>query len=350
MSKVFEPAELGGMTLRNHIVRSATNDYGGNEDGTVSAFQMDIYEKLAKNEVGLIITGHACVCPDGRNDPRQNGMYDDRFIEGQRALTDMVHSYGAKIVQQINHSGAKCPPAVIGGTPAAPSAVEVMPGILPRELTVEEIVRIEDDFAAAAVRSKAAGYDGVQIHCAHGYLFSQFIDPAHNKRTDAYGGSIENRFRIVAETIAKVRAAVGPEYPVLLKIHTNVAEGDEGFEAELVEMLRTAQALGVTAAELSGFDFAKQPRAKEGRLFFFERAARVCKAVSLPCILVGGIRTIEEMDRVLDAGLVLVSMARPFVCQPDIIPILKAGGASKCIGCFGCFKIYQTKGKRCVLH
>lgn len=350
MNKVFEPVQLGTMTVKNHIARSATNDYGGNEDGTVSAFQMEIYEQLAKNEVGLIITGHVCVCPDGRNDARQNGMYDDRFIEGQRALTDMVHGYGAKIVQQISHSGAKCPVAVIGGTPAAPSAVEVMPGVMPRALTVEEIVRIEDDFAAAAVRAKAAGYDGVQIHCAHGYLFSQFIEPAHNKRTDAYGGSAENRFRIVAETIAKVRAAVGPKYPVLIKIHTNAAEGDDVFEGELTEMLRTAQEMGADAAELSGFDFAKKRDGADARLFYLARAARVSKASGLPCLLVGGARTLDDMQQVLDAGLCMVSMSRPFVCQPDIIPILKAGGASKCIGCFGCFKIYQTAGKRCVLH
>lgn len=350
MSKVFEPITLGGMEIRNRIVRSATNDYAGNEDGTVSAFQMDIYKQLAKNEVGLIITGHVCVSPDGRNDPRQNGMYDDKFVEGQRQLVEMVHQYGAKIIQQLNHSGAKCPPAVIGGTPSAPSAVEVVPGVLPHALTEEEILRIENDFTTAAVRAQKAGFDGVQIHCAHGYLFSQFIDPAHNKRTDRYGGSAENRFRIVAETLAKVREAVGPSYPVFLKIHTNAAAGDETFEADLVEMLRTAQSLGATAAELSGFDFAAQPRGREGRLYYLERASRVCKAVSLPCILVGGIRTIEEMAQVLDAGLQMVSLSRPFICQPDIIPILKAGGASKCIGCFGCFKIYQTDGKRCVLH
>ena len=183
MKELFSPCMLGGLHLRNRICRSATNDYAGNEDGTVSDAQMEIYRALAENEVGLILTGHACVCPDGRNDPRQNGMYDDRFLVSQRALTDMVHRLGGTIVQQLNHSGGKCPPAVIGGAPAAPSAMEYVPGVMARALEASEIQRIEDDFAAAAVRAKAAGYDGVQIHCAHGYLFSQFIDPSGTNGT-----------------------------------------------------------------------------------------------------------------------------------------------------------------------
>lgn len=346
--ELFAPCTLGGLSLRNRICRSATNDYAGNADGTVSAAQMDIYRALAENEVGLIITGHACVCPDGRNDPHQNGMYDDQFIPSQRALTDLVHSLGGTIVQQINHSGGKCPPAVIGGVPAAPSAMEYVPGVMARALSTEEIARIEDDFASAAVRAKAAGYDGVQIHCAHGYLFSQFIDPAWNKRDDCYGGSAENSFRIVRETIRKVRAAVGAEYPVLLKLHVNLAEPDSAFEHALLSMLNFAAEHGILAAELSGFDFAAQP--PEKRCYYLDTAKCLAEQTALPLVLVGGLRDREDMQTALDAGMALASVSRALICQPDFVRIARSGGMSSCRGCFGCFRCYQSTGKRCVLH
>ncbi|MGE4548909.1 MAG: HisA/HisF-related TIM barrel protein [Intestinibacillus sp.] len=349
MSKIFEEVRLPHITFKNHIARSATNDYAGNEDGTVSDSQMEIYRELAINEVGMIITGHYAVCPLGRNDIHQNALWNDKFVESQRKLVDMVHKNGSKIVAQLNHAGAKAQAAAIGGAqPAAPSAVEVMPGVMPRALTVQEIEQIEDDFASAARRAKEAGFDGVQVHCAHGYLFSQFIDSAHNKRDDVYGGTVQNRFRIVEETLHKVRDAVGENYPVFIKIHSNAIEGDGQFEDDLLYMLSTAKALGAEAAEISGCDFAKQPRDK--RLYYMDRAVRLRQETGLPVILVGGIRSLAEMDEVLDAGLDMVSLSRPFICQPDIIKRLVAGERSRCTGCYGCFSCFQKTGKRCVLH
>lgn len=349
MSKVFEAVEFPHISFRNHIARSATNDYAGNEDGTVSAVQLEIYRALAQGGVGMIITGHYAVSPLGRNDSRQNALWDDSFIASQRTLTDLVHEHGAKIIAQINHAGAKAQAVAIGGAQqVAPSAVEVMPGVMPRALTAEEIMQIEDDFAAAALRAKQAGFDGVQVHLAHGYLFSQFIDPAHNKRGDQYGGLIENRFRIAAETLRKVRDAVGDTFPVFIKLHCNALEGDEQFTDDLIYMLETAKAFGVEAAEISGCDFAKQP--KDKRLYYLERAAFARQKTGLPVILVGGIRTLEEMETVLDAGIDMVSLSRPLICQPDVLKRLKIGEASKCIGCYGCFSCYQKTGKRCVLH
>lgn len=250
-------------------------------------------------------------------------------------------------MQQINHSGGKCLPDVIGCAPFAPSALEYNAGVCAQALTVEEIARIEDAFAAAAVRAQQAGYDGVQVHCAHGYLFSEFIDRAWNKRTDAYGGAGENRFRIVRETLEKIRAAVG-DFPVFLKIHTNAAEGDEIFASELGQMLSCARLLGVTAAELSGFDFARRGAAE--RLYYLDRAARVHQAAGLPVIPVGGIRSLDEMQTALDRGAAMVSLSRPFICQPDYLHVLRAGGSSACVGCYGCFSCYQKTGKRCILH
>lgn len=348
MNGLFDPCTLGGLNLRNRICRSATNDYAGNPDGTVSAVQMDIYRQLAENKVGLIITGHACVCADGRNDARQNRMDDDRFLAGQRELTDMVHRLGGCIVQQINHSGGKCPEAVVGGAPAAPSALAYAPGVQARALTQAEIVRIEDDFAAAAVRSKAAGYDGVQVHCAHGYLLSEMIDPAWNQRTDVYGGSADNRFRMARETLQKVRHAVGNNYPVFIKVHVNVQGDMQAYTPALVRFLNFCADLGVTAAELSGYDFAAQP--PEARRFYLEQAAYLHTQTTLPLIPVGGLKDRTDMQAALQCGMTLVSAARPFICQPQFVHLLERDGVSSCRGCFGCFRCYQASGKRCVLH
>lgn len=349
MKDLFAPCTVGGLHLRNRICRSATNDYAGNLDGTVSDIQMQIYQQLAENDVGLIITGHACVCPEGRNDPRQNCMYDDRFIPSQQALTALVHRHGGKIVQQLNHSGGLCPPDVIGGTPAAPSPLAYKPGIQAYALSKAEILQIQDHFASAAMRAKEAGYDGVQIHCAHGYLFSEFIDPQTNERTDEYGGNAENRFRIVRETIMRVRKAVGSDYPILLKLHVNIRGQDADFPAALADMLHFAQSQGIAAAELSGYDFASQP--PEARSYYLEQSKTLAALPDIPpLILVGGLHSRDTMQGALDAGMALVSAARPFICQPDFIRRIRDGGISACRGCYGCFRCYQQTGRRCVLH
>lgn len=345
---LFAPCTLGGMGLKNRICRSATNDRAGHTDGTVSDTQLDIYRALAENDVGLIITGHCCVSADGRNDPRQNAMHDSRFIAGQQRLTALVHDLGGKIVQQLNHSGGKCPPSVIGGTPVAPSAREYVPGVLARALTVQEILRVQEDFAAAAVRAKQAGYDGVQIHAAHGYLISQFIDPAWNQRTDEYGGSAENRFRMLRETMQRVRAAVGAAFPVLLKLHVNLVQPEGGFTDALVRQLDFAAGLGIAAAELSGFDFVQQP--PEKRRYYLAQAEDLAQRVSLPLILVGGLRDRADMQEALDVGMALAAVSRALICQPHFVRIAKNGGVSSCRTCNGCFRSDALTGSRCVLH
>lgn len=346
--KIFTPVTFKNLTVQNRIARSATNDYMGNLDGTVNLQQIKIYEELAEYGVGLIFTGHYTVMQGGRNDVHQNGLWDDHFIEGHLALTQTVHHYSSKVVAQINHSGAKSPKDVISGCPVAPSAVEVVSGVLPHALSEQEILTIEDAFAAAAFRAKKAGYDGVQVHCAHGYLFSQFLDPAYNKRQDQYGGNAENRFRIVAETIAKIQDICGIEYPIFIKMHVNAIEQDAQYEQDSIYFLQKAYELGITAAELSGCDFAKKK--PEERLYYLERAAKLQKQTQLPYILVGGIRTLSEMETVLKTGIAMIAMSRPFICQPDIVERLQKGENSACLGCFGCFQSFQKTGKRCVLH
>lgn len=349
MSQVFEPMMLGGLTLHNRVARSATNDYMGHEDGSVSAQQLALYDALAAGGVGLIFTGHIGVSPRGRNDIHQNALWDDCFIEGLRRMADVAHAHDAKIVAQLSHAGAKAQTAAIKGEqPVAPSAMTLAPGANARPLTGEEIAQIERDFAQAARRAQQAGFDGVQIHCAHGYLLSQFLDPAWNTREDAYGGSPAARFRIVEETIRQVRDAVGDAYPIFVKLHCNDVGNTPEYAHAFEDMLCALHRIGIAAAEVSGCDFSA--RKPDERLYYLDRAARGGQKSGLPIILVGGVRTLAEMERALDAGLSMVAMSRPFICQPDVLQRLQAGESALCIGCFGCFTCYQKTGRRCVLH
>jgi len=350
MHQALQPYTLAGMQLRNRIVRSATVDPLGASDGMVTDEQIAYYKSLADNQVGLIITGMANVSIDGAGAPTQNGIFDDRFISRHLILTNAVHDANGKVIMQINHAGAKS----LHEMPPSPSGIPDPYIKAPcREMTTDEIHSITADFAAAAVRAKKAGYDGVQLHCAHGYLLSQFINPYFNKRGDHYGGNIENRFRFSCEVIESVKAAVGSDYPIMIKINSNIEECDESFEGELLWIGARCKELGIIAIEVSGFDFT--PLGKSGNHnYYLERAAAVRRASGLPVILVGGIRATADMDTVLDAGVDMVSMSRPFICEPDIVKkMLNGQEASKCVSCSKCFVLglkYKTEGIRCILH
>ena len=254
-SLLFTPMEINGMHLKNRLVKSATYEAMAAEDGSVTDQLIDMYTSLAKGGVGLIITGYAYIQENGHCMPLQTGVFSDDNIPGLQKLADAVHEEGGAIALQIAHSGRQTFPALIGDqTPMAPSAIEEDPffHIEPRAMTTEEISETIDAFGAAAFRCKEAGFDAVQLHGAHGYLIAQFLSPFTNRRTDEWGGNTENRMRFVKEVVKKVRAAVGPDYPVLIKI--SVEEGVENGMT-LDESCIIAKGLageGVDAIEVSG--------------------------------------------------------------------------------------------------
>ncbi len=254
-SLLFTPVEINGMHLKNRLVKSATYEAMAAEDGSVTDQLIDMYTSLAKGGVGLIITGYAYIQENGHCMPLQTAVFSDDNIPGLQKLADAVHEEGGAIALQIAHSGRQTFSALIGGqTPMAPSAIEEDPffHIEPRAMTTEEISETIDAFGAAAFRCKEAGFDAVQLHGTHGYLIAQFLSPFTNRRTDEWGGNTDNRMRFVKEVVKKVRAAVGPDYPVLIKI--SVEEGvDNGMTLD--ESCIIAKGLadeGVDAIEVSG--------------------------------------------------------------------------------------------------
>ena len=349
MSQAFAPFMLGNLALRNRIIRSSTNDPLGNPGGTVSEEQIALNRRLAENQVGLILSGMASVAEDGLVNQTQNRLHVDSFIPGHRAVTEAVHAAGGKVVLQINHCGA----ASAVENPMSPSGVPYPFTKAPcREMTKEEIKRVTRDFVDTALRGKAAGYDGIQIHCAHGYLLSQFINPVFNKRTDEYGGNVENRFRFAAEVIAAVREAVGADYFLSIKINSNIEENDESFGPELQWIGRKCKELGVDFIEVSGWDFTPRGRAGEHN-YFLERAAALRADTGIPVALIGGVRTLEDIDQVLSAGVDMVSLCRPFICQEDLVLRFLKGEAAACVSCSKCFVLgakYRETGIRCKLH
>ena len=355
LEKLFSPLELGGIVFPNRIARSATHDSMGTADGYLTDAQIELNRQLAHNQIGMLITAHMYVSlPWGKATTFQTGISDDRYLPGLTRLCQAIHETDCKAIAQLNHAGASgCTPGVL------PAPSDIYRTVIREDgseahiqqaaaMTEAEILLIPEQFAAAALRARQAGFDGVQIHIAHGYLLSEFVDPSFNHRTDGYGGIAQNRFRLPEAVIRAVQQRCGTDYPLFVKINSNVSADDASYEEDLRYYLFRCRELGVAAAELSGCDVAA--RKGRERNYYLARAAKLRRETGLPVILVGGIRSLEDMVAVLDEGVDMVSLSRPLICEPDLIPKLRAGGTAKCTGCNRCFTLYEEEGRRCALH
>ena len=347
MNKIEDPLQLAHIACPNRVIRSAVHSFLGTTDGHMTDAEYDMYAELAANQVGTIISGHCAVSPIGRANPEQINIFADTYIPQFRKAAEIIQAEGAHFIVQISHAG---PRAVDVDDLVDVSARPLKKNREARALTLDEIRQIEQDFIRAAQRVQQAGADGVQLHAAHSYLLSRFIDTTFNQRTDAYGGSIENRFRIVENIVGGIQAACGPDFPIFIKINSDTKADDAAYEQDMVYMLGRMKALGIALAELSGVDFINQPR--DARLYYLERAARLRSAVDLPMSLVGGIRSLADMEQVLAAGIDMVSLGRPLIAEPDFIPKVLAGQEkAKCVSCCRCFVMpHMHPGVRCVLR
>lgn len=348
MSNMIEqPLELPHLMLKNRVIRSAVHSFLADKAGYMTEAEYKMYETLEDNHIGTIITGHCCVDPRGRANPEQVNIYDDCFIPQFRRAVEEAHARDVRFIVQINHAG---PRAIDNDDLADVVARPLKKGRTARALTKEEIKEIEAHFIAAARRVQQAGADGVQLHAAHSYLLSRFIDPTFNQRTDEYGGDIEGRFRMTEEIIRGIHEACGPDFPVLLKVNVDTKHEDaKGYHADMVWLLHRAQELGVTLVEFSGVDFINLPHG--ATLYYLEEAARLKRAVpSMPLSLVGGVRSLADMEKVMAAGIECVSLGRALIAEPDFVTKELSGGEkSICLSCSRCFVLpHMHPGVRCV--
>jgi 2,4-dienoyl-CoA reductase-like NADH-dependent reductase (Old Yellow Enzyme family) len=355
MSILFAPIRIGSLAIPNRFVRSATHEYLADDEGYVTDRLVELDRRLAEGEVGLIITGHAFVQPSGKASPRQVAVYDDRFVEGLAYIAAAVHGYPSRVFLQIAHAGRQTKPKLCGCVPVSPSPVyDPESKVMPRELSADEIRRLIADFAAAAARAKRAGFDGVQLHAAHGYLISSFLSPHTNRRTDEWGGPVEKRASFLLETLRGVKTACGGDFPVIVKLNsTDFLDGGLTVE-DAVLVARMLEAAGIDGIEVSG----GMAEAKKGSIwpglrseadegYFVESAARIKKAVGVPVFGLGGIRTLAAAERMVADGRVdLVSLSRPFIRDPFLVKHFREGSVARS-ECISCNKCHSLRGIRC---
>lgn len=334
---LFDKTKIGNMNMKNRFIAAAvTSHYAVNGHPTERDFE--VYVNLAKGGTSTIITGYAYIT-DYAATEGMLGIYDDSFIEDYNKLTDMIHEQDANIIIQLVHPGALTLVDTNGAKILGPSAVEnLYSKKIPFEITKEEIKNVQNSFADAALRAQKAGFDGIQLHAAHGMLLSQFLTPYYNRRTDEYGGSDENRARMLVETVQCIREKVGEKYPIFIKI--NCTDGIEngitydGFKIACEQLVEA----GVDAIEVSGAFMTFKPT---DTCYFVDYTAKIAGEIKVPVILVGGINDFDELKQILnETPIEYFALARPFIAEPNLVNRLADGdmSKSKCIRCNGCTK------------
>jgi len=360
MSKLFEKSAINGLELKNRFVRSATWEGMADQDGNPTPKLLETMTSLAAGGVGLIITSHAFVSPEGRATPWQLAIDKDERIDGLRKMTDAVHAAGGRIAVQLAHAGSFAASALSGMPRLVASPAEGPDTSPQKEMDSKDIKAVIAAYAAASGRAKAAGFDGLQLHSAHGYLLSQFLSPAFNRRRDEYGGEIDNRSRIHREICHAIRETVGKDFPLLIKINGRdfIENGLTADDAAMA--VRSLAAAGVDAVERSGGTIVSgklspsrsRINAPEREAYFREEAQKLREAVNLPLILVGGNRSFEVADLLVADGTAdYIAMSRPFIREPGLIRRWQEGDLRKaeCISDNLCFTpALEGRGVYCV--
>lgn len=360
MSALFESSAINGMQLANRFVRSATWEGMANDDGSVTPRLIETMTALAKGGVGLIISSHTYVGPEGLATPWQIGIYKDELIPGLQKMAGAVHASGGKIVMQLAHAGNFAMEKLTGLPALVVSDFEGLAASRRHEIAPQDVQKLVTTFANAARRAKAAGCDGVQLHSAHGYLLSQFLSPLFNRRQDGYGGDIRQRAKIHVEILQAVREAVGRNFPILIKMNCqDFQEGGLSLEDSLQAAKLLAES-GLDAIELSGglLTGGKLSPSRPGidsqekEAYFQEELRTFKKAINIPLILVGGIRSFEVAEQLVTDGTAdYISMSRPFIREPDLINRWQAGDRrpSECVSDNLCFRPgFKGEGIYCV--
>lgn len=360
MKSLFDTTNINKLVLKNRLVRSATCENMMENNGHLTEKLFKVYENLAQGQVGLIITGNAIVLEEEKYNPTMMRMYNDSFIDEYKKLTDMVHSYGSKIVLQMVSVGDETDYAPENRKLQYSSIVpeecsrllcpSIIPGtknaVIAQEMSKDDIKFLTGAFGDAAERGKTAGFDGIQIHGAHSFVLSKFLTPYYNRRTDEYGGSIENRARIIFEVYDEIRKRVGEDYPILIKINCeDFIENGMTFDECKYVCAKLAKR-GIDAIEISGGMACRTGiNSPEKQGYFKTYAEVIANTIDKPVISVGGFRSIEVIEKVLnETKIEYISLSRPLLREPDLIKRWQEGyrGKSKCVSCNGCFRKDQN--------
>jgi 2,4-dienoyl-CoA reductase-like NADH-dependent reductase (Old Yellow Enzyme family) len=387
IKEILTPARIGSLTIKNRLVRSATIECLCPDPHAMDARWIGLYESLSRGGAGLIVTGNFFVNRGGAAQPGIMILDSDAVIPELARAVKAVKNHGAAIFAQLSHGGRFADPSVSGSGPMAPSAFSGrIYKEVARPMSVEEIDETIQAFASAAGRARQAGFDGVEINAAHGYLINQFMAPRTNRRTDRWGGSLDNRLSFLRRTAEEVLKALGPGIPLTIKLNCrDFVRGGVTLE-DTIAAARMLESLGVSgltvsggvkdrgmatmkgdvprdlvlgslkgAARLVGAAYLTLMR-RSARFFegyFLKDAAEVKRNVKIPVIAVGGFRSAGFMEEVIARKQAdFIAMARPFIREPDLPVRLAAGGAAACISCNRCtiMTILRHQSLRCWMH
>lgn len=361
MRKVFEPIQVGALTLKNRLVVSAMLTNLAAADGSATESYIAYHEAKARGGWGLIITEDYPIAPNAGTSKTLPMIYNDTLAASHAKLAERVHAAGGKIFIQLYHAGRETTSAVTGEQPVAPSAIKdpTMPEI-PRELSKSEIAEIIEQFATNAYYVKKAGFDGVEIHGASGYLVGEFLSPFSNKRSDEYGGTTRGRAKFAIDLVKAIREKVGPDFPISFRLCT-AEYVDGGLTIEETKVIaRLLEEAGVDLLHCTQGVYASRPVITPPyiipRASFVDNAAEIKKVVSIPVVAVGGINDIDLADEILISGKAdMVTMARASLADPELPNKAQAGEYDRILHCIGCVQGCQgenSKGNhvRCLVN
>ncbi|RVT34447.1 NADH:flavin oxidoreductase/NADH oxidase family protein [Acinetobacter indicus] len=341
MSQIADQLQIRKTTFKNRIIKGAMSEALANTAGQPNQLHLGLYEAWAKGGLGCAITGNVMVDIRAKNEPGVVAIESERDLAKLQQWAQIGKQYGMVQLVQLSHPGRQCPKGLNKET-VAPSAVPFSPALAttfgtPRELREDEILDIIQRFARAAQICEQAGFEGVQLHGAHGYLISQFLSPLTNKRQDRWGGSIDNRMRFLLEIYQAVRAATSEDFIISVKLNSADFQRGGISEEDVIQVFKAIDAAGIDLIEVSGGTYeapamagVKAEKRKASTLareaYFLEFAERIRQEVRCHLMVTGGFRTIQGMNTALASGACdFIGIARPFAVEPDLAHRLLAG-------------------------
>lgn len=336
MKSLFDKTNIKNVELKNRFIRSAVWEGIADSEGHIYNNYLELYDKISRGGIGLIILGYSTIFSYDKPSNNISGIYDDSFIEGYKKVIDVIHKNGSKAVCQI-----------VLGKEYVNKKDKFSSYDFTDDYKREYIEDIIDSFTMAALRVKKAGFDGVQLHCAHGYFLSRTLSPLYNKRTDEYG---EKRYRLITEVYESVRKVVGDDYVIGMKINCCDKEEQGAKFQDCYDTCIAVDKLGIDFIEISGGNFYESKfRGKES--VYKEEAIKIAENVKCSVALVALNRTIENMNNILNSSYIeYMSLARPIICENDLIKKYENDNSYKprCVSCGKCY--VDEKGNKCILN